>query len=421
MPRPIFLPIAVAPILFVWAAACQPSPGGGAPDTGAAAADAGADAAAVTWTPHIGEPAQIVPSAGMPPQIVIQPANNNLDVAMHDGRLFLAFRTAPYHFADPAVELHVVSSGDGVSFDHEATFATGADLREPRLLSWNGQLVLFMALLGEDAFDFEPRGVRLARYEGPGQWSEPIDFYLPGLVVWRARVIEGVPHVLGYVGGEGIYASGGPPIEVHWLTSSVGGDWRPVVPGQPVVLTGGVSETDLTFLDDGSLVAVARNEKGDDRGFGSLVCRAPADEPGAWTCASDPRKYDSPYIFRHEGDVYLFARRNVTETGDYDLGHAGGAPADRYLDYQLDYWAQPKRCALWKVAPEALAVTWLLDLPSRGDTCFVGVIPTGAHTFDVYNYSNDLDGPDLVWNEGQMEPTNIYRVELRFEPQGYRR
>src|SRR5215471_2315342 len=43
---------------------------------------------------------RVVPSDGLPPEVVAQQANNNLDVVRHsDGRVYLAWRTAPSHFA----------------------------------------------------------------------------------------------------------------------------------------------------------------------------------------------------------------------------------------------------------------------------------------------------------------------------------
>jgi hypothetical protein len=57
------------------------------------------------------------------------------------------------------------------------------------------------------------------------------------------------------------------------------------------------------------------------------------------------------------------------------------------------------------------------DLPSRGDTCFPSTI-SGATADEVvvYDYSSDIDGPDLAWNAGQVGPTFIYRHVLRFTP-----
>jgi hypothetical protein len=187
-----------------------------------------------------------------------------------------------------------------------------------------------------------------------------------------------------------------------------------VVEGQPVVTSGGGSETAFVFMDDGALLAVQRNELGDEMGWGSKICAAPADALADWTCAPDDRKYDSPLMFRYGERAYLIARRNVTDTGAYDLGFDDLDHTAQTLAYQLDYWQQPKRCALWEVHAGSLTVEHLLDLPSRGDTCFPGLIDHGGGDFTVYNYSSPVDGSDISWVEGQNGDTNIYRTPMRF-------
>jgi len=366
--------------------------------------------------PHLGETRMVVPSAGIDPAVELQDAANNLDVVLHEGSVFLAFRTAPNHFASPMARIWVVRSDDGgATWAREAEFSMDTDLREPRLLSWDGRLFLYFAVLGKDVFDFEPQGMRMSERTGPGAWTPDDWAYLEGFIPWRTRTVDGVPFMIGYVGGAAIYdgeGEGAAAMEVHWLTTADGVHWTPVIPGQPAVLEGGGSETDFAFLDDGTLVAVVRNEEGDAGGFGSKICRAEADALGDWTCAADPRKYDSPLVFAHGGAIWLIGRRNVTDTGWFDLGVEGLSNDDAFLQYSLDYWERPKRCALWRVDPDALTVDFVLDLPSRGDTCFPSAIPTGEDSYHVYNYSSPLDGPDLGWLLGQGGVTNIYRTEL---------
>lgn len=353
---------------------------------------------------------QVVPGPGLPSEVAPQPANNNLDLASFAGRTWLAFRTAPDHFASTEAEIHVVSTTDEQSWRYEASWAMGTDLREPRLLVWDGRLFLYFAVLGEDPLAFEPQGMMGTERAEDGSWSTPDWFYGEGFIPWRARVVAGVPYLVTYVGGENIYEADGEPIEVHWLTTEDGLSWEPVVPGQPVMLTGGGSETDFALTPEGALVAVVRNEAGDaESGWGSKICRAEPATLGTWNCVSDPRKFDSPFVFAHGGAIYLLARRNVTESGNYDLFLRDLDPATQTLTYETDYWVHPKRCSLWQVDAESLAVTFLLDLPSRGDTCFPAALPLDGDDWLVYNYSNDVEGPDLSWVEGQHQPTAIYR------------
>jgi hypothetical protein len=180
------------------------------------------------------------------------------------------------------------------------------------------------------------------------------------------------------------------------------------------VYEGGVSEAEFEFGADGELFAVGRNEAGDDvNGFGSVVCHAPPESPAQWTCRRDPKKYDSPLMFSHGGEIYLVARRTLSEGGAYDQRFGWGAV--RSIANALDYVTTGKRCSVFHYIKAEGRVAFLLDLPSRGDTCFPGFLQGGdADEVVLYDYSSDIDGPDVAWSVGQRRPTYIYRHVLRF-------
>ena len=367
-----------------------------------------------------GDPVTIVPRTGFPAGVAAQASNNNLDIVHHEDRLFFAWRTGPSHFASPDVWLYVVSRAPGGAWEFEASFHHQTDLREPRFLAWSGSLWLYFAELGDNPSQFEPGQAFVSERNGPGDWTDEAPIHEAGFIPWRTKVIDDVPYMLGYVGGENIYTLGEDavpdPVDVHFLTTTDGYAWSPVSGGQPVVHSGGGSETDVGVLEDGTLVAVMRNELGDPNGFGSKICRAEAGSWGSWRCSYDPRKYDSPLVFTFDDRVFLIARRNVTETGNYDLGRTDLTQTQKYFDYQTDYWAKAKRCAVWEVDSQDLTVQWLFDLPSAGDTCFPGVVPFGEEdAFLVYNYSSPIDGDlDISWLQGQTATTNIYSHVIRF-------
>lgn len=374
----------------------------------------------VPTEPTIGPATTVAPSGAMPSEVVSQVAHNNLDVTWHDdgdgGRLFFAFRTAPNHFASPDVVMYVVSSADLATWRFEGSFALGTDVREPQLLSIGGRLLFYFVELGQEQTDFTPHGVHVAEWLGPGEFGPVRDVFEPGFLAWRIKTMERPgdgagewAYAFGYLGGENVYDNDGEPIVVRWLRSKDGLAWEPVGGGDGEVLRGGVSETDAVFLDDGRVIAVGRNEAGDADGFGSKICRGEADAPATWTCARDKKKYDSPLVFRQGDEVWLIGRRNVTDTGAYDLDHDGDPLKDQYIDYQVDYWTHPKRCALWKVDPEALTVAFVADLPSAGDTCFPEAVRLDAHHLLVFNYSSPTDlETDPSWAEGQLGPTHVY-------------
>lgn len=359
--------------------------------------------------------AQVVPSVGLPPEVVPQAANNNLDIEMYDGRLFLAFRSAPTHFASVETVMWVVSTEDEETWRYEGSFARGTDLREPQLVVIGEELWLYFAVLGESPLDFEPEGMRASRRLGVGAWTESEPSYLDTFIPWRIKEVDGEIQMIGYVGGENVYDADGEPIRIHWVTTTDGMEWTPVVGDDPVLMSGGGSEADYAFLDDGTLIAVVRNEAGDETGFGSKICRAEAGSLGDWDCISDPRKYDSPLVFVENNEVWLVGRRNVTDTGHYDLGYDELEPVDQYFAYQLDYWGNPKRCSVWRVDAVTLEVSFAYDLPSGGDTCFPEQVDLEGGRRLLYNYSSPVDGLDLSWLEGQTGETGVYRMELVFD------
>ncbi|MCB9663292.1 MAG: hypothetical protein H6732_04205 [Alphaproteobacteria bacterium] len=357
----------------------------------------------------------IVPGPGLPDGVDPNDANNNLDVIRHDGRVWLAVRTAPTHFASTKTRMLVLSSEDEVTWRSEGELAVGTDLREPQLVPTDDGLWIYMAKLGASAVDFEPGGILRARYEGDGVWSEPEPFGPEGMIAWRIKPLAGRWAMLGYIGGAGIYDASDNELEIQWWASDDGLAWEPAVGASPGVLRGGGSEVDAVILDDGSLVAVIRNEAGDADGHGSKICTAPADALGTWTCSTDPRKYDSPLVFRSGGRVWLVGRRHLANEGRYELEPTTDDLEQQTLLNEVAYWNAPKRCALWTVDPATRTVDHVLDLPSRGDTCFPEALDLGDGHWAIYSYSNDVDGPDWKWNEGQVEPTFVYRYVVALE------
>jgi hypothetical protein len=360
------------------------------------------------------ETRRVVPGPGLPSGLRLGASNNNLDAVRHDGWVYLAFRSALHHFASAETLVHVVRSRDERAWQHEASFGLGTDLREPRLLGVGERLFLYVSRLGRDPLDFEPQGISVSERAPDGTWSPLDPMGPPGFMGWRARRLGGVPVLVVYSGGESIYDLGRPHLRVELWRSSDGRSWRPFDPARPAVYEGGGSEADCVLGDDGSLYGVIRNEAGDRSGWGSLVCRAPAGDLANWSCRPDRRKYDSPFLFWHDGEAWLVARRNLRGDGDYDLGRGPGRLL-RTVWNQVHYSLAPKRTALWRYVREEDRIAFVLDLPSRGDCCFPAVLEGSAPgELVVYDYSSDLEGPDLPWLRGQRGETSIYRHVLHF-------
>uniref|UniRef100_A0A0G4GHS2 Uncharacterized protein n=1 Tax=Chromera velia CCMP2878 TaxID=1169474 RepID=A0A0G4GHS2_9ALVE len=164
------------------------------------------------------------------PGVTTQASNNCLSSVLHENRLFLSWRTAPYHFASPKTRLFVVSaelpsgasegsdelpdlSGDflsSLSFEKELEISVETDLREPQLISLDsGLLVLSFFEAGRVPWKFEPQRMLRVRKTGPGvgAWSDVEEWGDRGEILWAAQVENGTVFVQSYKGQH--YSTGG--------------------------------------------------------------------------------------------------------------------------------------------------------------------------------------------------------------------
>lgn len=336
-------------------------------------------------------------------------ANNNLDLVRHDGRLWLAWRTAPSHFASGDARLEVASSpGLDGPWRHEATVALGADVREPRWVADGHRLLLFFLELGTDPKRFQPRAVRRLVRTG-GTWTAPEAVLGTDLVPWRIRRLGGRWALLGYRGGEKMYSArpADPVVQVRWSDDLDHWD-------EPRDLHRGGTECELVELPDGRVVGVTRNEGPTRRGADVLVApdvdHLDVDHV---TVAPVARKLDSPHLVVWDGEPWLFARRQVAHGGRYDLVPSW-VPGPLAIRVDQSVWSLTrKRSALYRLDPTAGSVTWETDLPSRGDTAFAGVVADDDGSLLVADYRSPADGGDVMWLRGQLRPTEIAWYRLR--------
>jgi hypothetical protein len=369
---------------------------------------------AVAWRVQLGEPRWVVPGPAVVPPMAVGASNNNVEIELFGGRLYMAWRTSRDHWASAVSLMHVVSSGDGgATWSRETEVELGSDVREPRFFKANGALTLVFFQGGTEPTRFEPKAMWRTTRGPDGAWS-PLEKWGSGETVpWDVKVRAGRVLMTSYRGEHYTGKLGG--VSLFLEASTDGRAWVPAGPGpDATVYTGGVSEAAFELDEAGALWAVGRNEDGDDTGFGSLLCTAPASDLTAWSCParSDPERYDSPEMFRHGRALYMVARRDVG--GPYDLGRDDLGPTDKQNAYQLAYWSRPKRTALYRIDREARKVVHMQDLPGAGDTAFPSIRRTGAHTFLMANYTSPLDRPDIPWVDGQRGETRLYLQEIRF-------
>ena len=207
---------------------------------------------------RIGAPQPLVPGPGLPDDLWIGASNNNVDLAIHDDQVVLAWRTAPTHFAHADAVIHVVRGRPG-AWAHELTVAVGRDVREPRLVSWKGRLLLYWFTAGRAALRFEPDRIWVAERSGPGRWDRIEYLSDPDHVVWRVRPVAGRLHMTVYRHAASLFTARPQPLSVEMWSSDDGIDWAPADLRSPEVHHGG-AEADFVERPDGSLAVVVRKE-----------------------------------------------------------------------------------------------------------------------------------------------------------------
>jgi hypothetical protein len=335
-------------------------------------------------------------------------ARSYVDVVRFAGRVYLGVRSLPGGGSGGAPRVDIVSSEDETAWRGETHFVSAGEPFAPRFLQWGDKLFSYVSELSGAGSQLKPKAVWASVMSNGGLWEDFRPLALDGQVVWRAKMERGVPLITSYALADKTYEFDEASLEVHLLTSDDGFAWHPFQAGRKAVYRGGGSEAAFSSDDDGNLYSVVRNEAGDQSGFGSSICAAPSSDWGNWDCVNDPKKYDSPVLFSDAGELYLLARRHLTESGRYDTGKS--LSLLRRVANEAADLAAPKRCALWHLDRAGQRVEFMLDLPSRGNTCSPAVMPgENPGEFVVYDHSSDVNGPDLSLRDGLAGPTFIYR------------
>lgn len=340
---------------------------------------------------------QLIPSDKIDRKVQPMKGNNNLDVVEFQGKYYLAFRTAPTHFASKKTKLYIVSSSDLKSWDYEHEFHLGADLREPRFAILNDTLFFYFFEGGKHPLKFEPNKVWMS-YLDNGTWKEKQDLNLDGFVTWRFRTRTDTLYLSAYYGKD-LYNSKHEGNQR--LFYSVDGLVFNPISDEPQVPTLGAEEGEFIFDSVGNLYGTLRME-----GDGSMVVFAPKDNLKKWTTKYSKFKYDSALLFEHENEFYLISRRNLD----------GESKKSNWRLYNLvRYSLTKKKTALFHLNKKDLTLHWLKDFPSTGDTAFPGIVSIGDGKFFLVNYSSNIYGKEKNWIKGQLGKTFIYSTILDME------
>lgn len=339
---------------------------------------------------------QIIPSENLPKEVECNKGNNNLDVILHNGKYYVAFRTAPSHFASKKTKLYILSTYDFEKWDFEHSFSLNKDKREPRFCSYHDTLFFYFFEAGDKFYKFEPEKVWVSFKTNNSGWSEKKDLELDHYVPWRFRVLNDTIYLSAYHGKD-IYNSKHKG-DLRLFKSTNGFNFTPISKDSQTPEMGG-EEGEFIFDREGNLWATVRLE-----GDGALYVYAEKGNISKWKTKYTKHKYDSALLFEYENEIYLVSRRNLD-------GYA--SKGKNRLYNMVRYSLTKKRTAIYRLNKYNFNMEWLADFPSTGDNAFAGIAPWNDEgKFVLLNYSNDIHGKELNWIGGQLRNTNIYMTIL---------
>ncbi len=337
---------------------------------------------------------QLIPSENIDKRVKCLRGNNNLDAVQYKERYYVAFRTAPTHFASRKTKLYIISSNDLENWDYEHEIHMGSDMREPRFVVYKDTLFFYFFQGGKVPYKFEPKHVWVS-YLDAGVWQSNQNLDMDGYIPWRLRNRADTLYLSAYFGKD-IYNSKHQGSQRLFISTN-GFDFEPI--SEEVQAPGlGVEEGAFIFDTLGNLWSTLRME-----GDGSYLAYADKNDLANWQTKYSKNKYDSALLFEYKGEIYLVSRRNMD----------GFAKKSNSRLYNLvRYSFTKKKTALFRIDQQKMEIKWIKDFPSTGDTAFPGIIDLGNGKFFLLNYSSNIHKKEKNWIKGQLGKTYIYSTIL---------
>lgn len=342
-------------------------------------------------------------SGRLPIECKLRDSNNNLDLVRYKSRFYLAFRTAPTHFASGATRLYIVSSSDLNHWKYEDEVFMGRDLREPRFYVYHDTLNFYFFSASNNIFKFDPKHIYLKQTIGDGFWNQPADLGLDGYVPWRFRERGDTMFLSAYY-GKNIYRKN-HKADLRLFYSLDARHWKPLST-EPQIRLQDAEEGEFIFDSDGNLYALIRLE-----GRGAAVVRADRASIQNWSDQrTTPYKYDSSLMFTDGSDIYVIARKN--NDGPMDKVRNRTNQSSGKIRNLVRYWYTTKSTALYQLNKDSLTIHERMEFPSTGDCAFPAMARLSDSSWVLMNYSSKINGAKKSWFAGQLGKTFIYQTVL---------
>ncbi len=323
--------------------------------------------------------------------------NENTDLAIFQGAIYLVHRTAESQILGPNSALHIYRSTDqGKTFTETALIdaPSDRDLRDPHFYQVNGQLY-FAALtrlpvVSEHDADVDTITIGYRTSDGVN-W-EPLGQLAPDTwSFWRVQEVNGTFYSAAYQDGDASIKLFSSTDGVAW---TAGADVYTVTADSPL-------ETELVPFPSGDLMALVRTDGtgsisdvlGDTGTLKTVVCWAQPPY-ASWSCpgAIMNQRLDGPLAFFQKDRLFVVARKHLQ-------------PSDR------------KRTSLFELtnlAPGGVpSIMEWGEIPSAGDTAYAGQAQLSDGRVLISWYSSDVV-EDENWSIGMLDSTDIWLGSLDF-------
>jgi hypothetical protein len=315
--------------------------------------------------------------------------NENTDMIVWGGGIYLVHRTAVSQTLGPDSALHVYRSSDGgMTFTETARIPAPVDrdLRDPAFFQVGGELYMkaITRLPVDSSRDSNVDSISVVTHTSDGaSWAPLANAGPEQYSFWRVRQQGATYYTAAYHDGD---------TRVDLFTSTDGATWTQ---GAPIYTVSADTplETELTFMPSGRLLALVRMDGtdaellGDSGRLRTKICWA-LPPYSTFDCSTelDGERLDGPVTFFYGSRLCVIARKHLQGTGK-------------------------KRTALFELTGTLeggpLSIMEWGELPSAGDTSYAGVAAVDSTHALLSWYSGNL-AADRPWVLGMFDATDIW-------------
>ncbi|MEM2131126.1 MAG: hypothetical protein QXR96_01255 [Candidatus Woesearchaeota archaeon] len=340
--------------------------------------------------------------------------NSCNDIIIYKKIFYLAFRTSIYHFPNPKTKLIILSSKNGFDWQLEKVLYLGRDIREPRFVIFNNDLLLYYFIGNKIPLSFYPEGICFIKKSE--KWEIQRQAFQKGFIFWRIKnllinkknILLASSHKFKRNKIKLLSKDQNKKINgnVFLLKSNDGVNWK-ILNKKNLPLTlnkkkvNGIfesSEFEYIFQKK-DLIGLIRSEL-----YGSFIIKIKdfihkLNSKNIFNniyIKQDKNRYDSPLFFKHKENIFLIARRNLGK---------------KEKKYNIIKYSFSKKTTSLYLYNEKKGFIHLMDLPSQGDTGYSSIVKLNEKTKDniylIINYSSELK-KYYNWITGQFKKTDLY-------------